>query len=265
MLASGSPALGPPRTADNVYSRQITAAAVRQAGLFTRPDYLPMRIDRSELIAGIPILKIRDFLRWASGDEWRLEALCDRLKISKHKAQLVLRELIARGWVERMPKDKWSPGVRWLRRTLDGGSLASARAVPPIARDKAETMLAELLRRVVEVNANDHLAYVVTEVRVFGSFLDAKRRELGDIDLVLVLDHRAIEGRDIAKYSLERARRSGKSLPSFMARLAYGQNEVLRLLKGGNNYLSFHPASDLVQTGAASKIVFPQKPRSKRK
>lgn len=47
--------------------------------------------------------------------------------------------------------------------------------------------------------------------------------------------------------------------------LFFGEKEVLLFLKARNRYLSFHGASDLTQTGAESKIVFPSKTRSKRR
>lgn len=223
-----------------------------------------MRIDRTEIVAGVPILKIRDLLRHASSDEWRVEYVAERLKLSLPKARKVVAELLQRGWIQQTPAPRWNRRLKLYQRTLDGGSLASARAVKPISRAKAEAVLKEFLTRVEEVNARDELSHIVTQVRVFGSYLDKSKPDYGDIDLVIDYAQRDIPGRDIVHYSQERARQSGRHFSSGIEMLFYSEIEVRRLLKGQSRYLSFHHASDLEQTGAQSRVIFPKKQRKKR-
>ncbi len=61
----------------------------------------------------------------------------------------------------------------------------------PISRGKAETLVAELLRRVRDDNADLTTLLVVAEVGMFGSYLDPDVTELGDVDLTLTLTARA--------------------------------------------------------------------------
>ena len=58
----------------------------------------------------------------------------------------------------------------------------AARFVPRINRAKAEKLLADFLQCVEEVNAHPDLPHWVTEVRVFGSYLN-NSDNLGEIDL----------------------------------------------------------------------------------
>jgi len=58
----------------------------------------------------------------------------------------------------------------------------AARFVPRINRAKAEKLLADFLQSVEEVNAHPDLPHWVTEVRVFGSYLNDSDN-LGEIDL----------------------------------------------------------------------------------
>ena len=58
----------------------------------------------------------------------------------------------------------------------------AARFVPRINRAKAEKLLADFLQCVEEVNAHPDLPHWVTEVRVFGSYLNDSDN-LGEIDL----------------------------------------------------------------------------------
>jgi predicted nucleotidyltransferase len=223
-----------------------------------------MRLDLKETIAGLPIIKIRDVLRRAGSDEWQVEYFAHQLKLPVPKARKVVQELLERRWIERVPPPPRRKLPIYYRRTLLGGSVALAKAIKPLSRPKAEQILKEFLTRVDEVNARDELTHIVTRVRLFGSLLDRTKEDFGDIDLVMDIEQRPIPGRDLVKYSLERARQSGKRFNNYLQELFYGETEVRRLLKGGSRYLSFHRASDLQQTGAKSKVIFPRRTRSRR-
>lgn len=212
-----------------------------------------MLIDRSEMLAGVPILKIRDFARRTK--RWSLETLEEKLKLPPSQVGIVAQELFARGWArpsEYRDRDG-CPHFQW---TLDGSRLALARAVPRLPRETAKKLVAQLLDRVREVNARDEFTEVVQEVSVFGSFLDESKEQLGDIDLVIELRRREVPGRDWVEYSLQRAAQSGRAFKSYHSELHYGSTEVLLLLKARNRYLSFHYAEDPMSMGARTEVLF---------
>jgi len=126
-----------------------------------------MRIDKTEMIAGQPILRVRDFLRSIGDNGFTDLEIAHRFKVSQGGAAEILRELRARSWVE--PREEHEPG--WYEVSMRGRALAAARAVPPISRMAAELLMKRFLERVSDVNGRDELTHRVTEVRVFGSYL----------------------------------------------------------------------------------------------
>ena len=107
--------------------------------------------------------------------------------------------------------------------TVKGNAMRAVRFVPRINRAKAETLLADFLQCVEEVNAHPDLLHWVTEVRVFGSYL-TNSDDLGEIDL-----------------AIKKERRPGSG--SF--RDVYPERLVARLLKGGSRYISLHDVAEL--------------------
>jgi predicted nucleotidyltransferase len=115
--------------------------------------------------------------------------------------------------------------------------------------------MAELLQRVESVNARDELAYYVHEVRVFGSYIDKTKADLGDIDLVVDLRWRNVPGRH-AEYPLRRAHELGKHLRTIVEQVTFGEREVELILKARNPYVSFHLPRDPVSLGAREEVVY---------
>jgi hypothetical protein len=99
----------------------------------------------------------------------------------------------------------------------------AARFVPRINRAKAEKLLADFLQCVEEVNAHPDLPHWVTEVRVFGSYLNDSDN-LGEIDLAIKKERRPASG----------------SISD-----AYPERLVALLLKGGSRYISLHDVAEL--------------------
>ena len=99
----------------------------------------------------------------------------------------------------------------------------AARFVPRINRAKAEKLLADFLQCVEEVNAHPDLPHWVTEVRVFGSYLN-NSDNLGEIDLAIKKERRPASG----------------SISD-----AYPERLVALLLKGGSRYISLHGVAEL--------------------
>ena len=99
----------------------------------------------------------------------------------------------------------------------------AARFVPRINRAKAEKLLADFLQSVEEVNAHPDLLHWVTEVRVFGAYLN-NSDNLGEIDLAIKKERRPASG-------------------PFSD--AYPERLVALLLKGGSRYISLHSVAEL--------------------
>src|SRR5262245_9388270 len=143
-----------------------------------------MRIDKNERIAGQAILRVRDYLRHFTGDPDHLFGkghVADYFKVSERKAAQIIRELKARGWIEPAKGKYGKEGYCSI--TIEGNAFTAARAVPPINRAKAERLLAEFLKRVGEVNKREELSHYVREAWLFGSLLNKRAKDYGDIDI----------------------------------------------------------------------------------
>jgi hypothetical protein len=107
--------------------------------------------------------------------------------------------------------------------TIKGNAMRAQHFVPRINRAKAEKLLADFLQCVEEVNAHPDLPHWVTEVRVFGSYLN-NSDYLGEIDLAIKKERRPAGG-------------------TFSD--AYPERLVALLLKGGSRYISLHDVAEL--------------------
>jgi hypothetical protein len=107
--------------------------------------------------------------------------------------------------------------------TVKGNAMRASRSVPRLNRAKAEKLVADFLRSVEEVNAHPDLLHWVTEVRVFGSYLN-NSDNLGEIDLAIKKERRPASG-------------------PFSD--AYPERLVALLLKGGSRHIAMHSIAEL--------------------
>ncbi|GAB9205948.1 hypothetical protein BDS110ZK18_22500 [Bradyrhizobium diazoefficiens] len=196
-----------------------------------------MQVSKNDTLAGLPLIKIRDFLRnCPQGHSITAASAEAHLGLTSTQAQKVLQAIAEAGFIE--PKHEEQKGAAPPRYsvTVLGSRLCAARFVKRITRAKANALVAQMLERVTEINGRDELVFRVKRVRAFGSYV-SDAPEVGDVDLAVDLEPRHPD-RDIIEQLLARADASGKSLNTYMARLNYATLEVQQLLKGRSPYLS---------------------------
>jgi predicted nucleotidyltransferase len=216
-----------------------------------------MRLDRSETIAGQPIRKVRDFLRRLGMWSWSAEGIAEHFAIDLGMAAHLIAELCRRKLLEKAKSHPGGTSISYKRGNA-AARFASANLLKPITRERAVEMVKELLARVDVVNADDELVYEVTELRVFGSYIDPKRHNLGDIDLAVKLVPRGGRSQSEAvDLSMARAAASGRQFSNFAQELCYAEHEVIRRLRARKPHLSIHPVDDLKKIGARSLVIFP--------
>jgi hypothetical protein len=214
-----------------------------------------MRVDPKGILAGRPIRQVRDLLRRVpSGTSFRREFVVKILGEPDATDALLAAGLIE---LDHSKDEK----IRF-KATDDGIRLASTNLVPRITRAKAETIMADFMRRVAEINANPELISRVAEVYAFGSYI-TNAPEIGDIDLAVVFE-RKLPGEEWTQRGRQRADATGRRF-SFLAASCYGENEVMRILKARSRYLTFAELSTLEKQGWPRKRIHPPettKPRA---
>jgi len=214
-----------------------------------------VRLDRKVIIAGQPIKRVRDFLRSYRDGRPAPDAVIEFFDTDPDTANAIIGAMVARGLIAEAP-EPWDRRPVVYTVTELGVRFAAASLLKPIARPKADRIVSDLLARVEDVNARDDLIHFVGEVRAFGSYItDAP--EVGDIDLAISLIAKPPPpGKKFTQWHLERARQSGRFFGSYIDKLFYSQNEVRRLIKGRNQYVSIHPMSDLDELKIESRALY---------
>jgi hypothetical protein len=150
--------------------------------------------------------------------------------------------------------------------TVAGNALAKARIGKPIPRAKAQALLDGLIARAEALNADDTSAFVVEEIKVFGSFAEGVRDEVGDVDVSLIFARRVDNDRymEMTEAAAVEAERKGKKFRSFLERLAFLELQFQRILKAGSGRLDiqFDPAgrAPLLPDGATVVSVYRRQP-----
>lgn len=142
-----------------------------------------MNIDPKEKIAGHPSFSIRSLLAKGYAYPWSVKFVEEVLNVDNTEANNVIEELRKQGYIERDHDSK--DNIFW-KNTIKGNALASAIAVKPISRKKAEKKVEAFLNRVAQVNNSDYYLYKVSKVCIFGSYITDKEN-LGDVDFAIQL------------------------------------------------------------------------------
>ena len=225
-----------------------------------------MDLDRTTIIAGLKIKMVRDAVREMARHDmndsgWTVTSLADQMNISPTHAEWLSEILVEQKILERKPPPSWDkdpvPQIRYALGEY-GTRFTLARMLKRIDRAKVDDIIAELLKRVTQINANPELCYFVNEIRLFGSAMNGDADSFGDVDIAYDLGRRKRppQYKDWHDWAHKRWKLAGRSNLNFMQQLYYAEHEVLRLLKGRNQYLSIHNFDDLVGIGADSIRLF---------
>src|SRR4030088_1984793 len=111
----------------------------------------------------------------------------------------------------------------------DSSSMARIRSnasdctavIKRIDRSKVDNIIAELLKRVAQINASPELCYFVNEIRLFGSAINGEAESFGDVDIAYDLGRRKRPPgyKDWHDWSRKRWKLAGRSNLDFMQEL----------------------------------------------
>jgi len=148
----------------------------------------------------------------------------------------------------------FAPAEPWWVTTVRGGALAQASFGKPIKRATAERHLAAVLERVHQFNADPAKLMTITQLTVFGSYLDPAVDMLGDLDLAITCAHRDA-GEDFAQRVLDYARASGRHFGSFVAMITWPTLEMLMFLKNRSPAINI-TTEDISRFTDRSRVVY---------
>ncbi|WEG13435.1 hypothetical protein PU629_03440 [Pullulanibacillus sp. KACC 23026] len=213
-----------------------------------------MRINKEDILAGFPILEMRDLFRSFGQGVINIQTVALKLNVTLDEAEEVMKCLERQGYIEKEGDDRWD-------KTIKGNALTNAKAGPGFSRKTAERKLNDFLERVKKVNESN-FAYKVETVAVFGSYL-TEAEKLGDVDLALRLKPTFDDPEEFGKLRNERinlAINKGRNFKSFMDQLFWPHEEVLKFLKSGCRVISIHDMDrEEILKKVNFEVVYPQK------
>jgi hypothetical protein len=212
-----------------------------------------VRIDRNTVIGGRPAKQVRNLLRKMENRYWGSSAIAEYFCISTTGANVLIDRLVELELLNR--EENQSNGKLCYVWGENAGRLANAKLLKPIDRKKADELVAGLLQRIKKVNVNDYYLYVVDEVRLFGSYIDASRHDFGDVDAGVKLARRSAHRRLVDQLE-EREQQGGpERFGSYVDWLRYPELEVMRFLRNRSRYLSLRNMHQLEELGATATLV----------
>jgi hypothetical protein len=195
-----------------------------------------VRVSKNDTIYGLAAPTARQLMR-AYFDNRPVEVACDILGVSQDAARDQTRSFEAAGYVERGGLAH-AAGDDWWATTVKGNALANASFGKPISRATATRLLGQVIERARAYNADPARLLTVTEIVVFGSYLDPVVDLLGDLDLAVSTVRRDTDGKRYVDQVLEYARVSGRSFSAFHDRLFWPARELRMILKNRSPAIS---------------------------
>jgi hypothetical protein len=211
-----------------------------------------MRIHKGQMIHGYPATDVRALLRrWglASG----VGLIQDELRLPPAEAQAFLASLHQAGLITPVEKlGSWGDGLFTV--TVSGAALSMASAAPPVQRSVARKRLHELIGRMEQVNADEDLLLGVEEASVFGSYLTSADR-LGDLDISYRTYRKIGDGSRYVDMAERAAHASGRRFSSYLASVAWPDEQLRLFLKSRSRVYSLSVDEDLLRDPAVPRRV----------
>ena len=203
-----------------------------------------MKLNSNDLICGIKAKLIRDFFakhEQIQDPEGSYATDFTVLGLSTQKdIKLFIEKLEKEGYYAK--KTTYNKDFYWERENKALG-ITNVKFIKRISRAKADKILNDLIKRIKELKEDSYYISYVTEARIFGSYLDDKAEDLGDIDVQIDLGLKpGCTYKQANKIGWER---SGHKNLNFLMHISYAnETEPKLFLKNRNRYLSFNVDSN---------------------
>lgn len=204
-----------------------------------------MRINKAQVIAGLPAADVRKLMREAAGFNIRTRTVREVLGLREDEALGLLRALQREGLIA-VEEDFW-------KATESGHALAMATAATPLRRATAERLIEQVIQRTHEINRNERLAYRVRWLALFGSVLAGVERP-NDVDVACSLKAR-FNGEQQQIVEEECRLTKGRFANNFEWAV-WPKFEVLKKLKAGSHRLSIQEFDSSALAKLHHRLIF---------
>ena len=194
-----------------------------------------MRILKTDVLCGLPAPTARAVMR-------ALVTAAPSVSLTPWITGLrgleTLLALEAEGYIRRARE---RDGETWWVATVKGNALGGASFRQPISRSTAERLLDGVIDRARNYNSDPRHLLEISEVLVFGSYLDTSAERLGDLDIGATLRPRGqwdSSSEQFAELLLDYAAASGRRSGSFLDRLDWAYREAYSNLRGSSAAIS---------------------------
>jgi len=133
-----------------------------------------MQLDWSETISGLRMIEVRNLTRRLF-DERDIGFIAAQSGLSETASRALAKTLTERGWWQQIEPDVF-------RATVAGNAMAMSKKLPPLTRENAETLIQQVVSTATAINADPDMAYDITYLSVFGSYL-GETAQLNDLDI----------------------------------------------------------------------------------
>lgn len=217
-----------------------------------------MRIEQKATVEGIPVIKIRDFLR-----RFRTNALVGKSDIARlvsdnipegHNVKEIYRSVLNWFIEQGYLKDN---GENHLELTEDGFRLAAAKASLPIKRTTADRIVEDFIKKIEHINKSDDFLFGVSKAELFGSYLSDEEK-IGDVDAHITIIRKCKDDskwKEIRTKFIENEQHNGKNFRGFYDELYWPSLKTVSFLKV--KALSLHVDDPIIKKeGLVKKTVY---------
>lgn len=229
-----------------------------------------MKLDRNETVAGIPIGRVRDFLREIRSrtyPEFQLRNVTEFFDLDPLAAERLLSALLrrrlakrSRERVEGIRRHFLAAGQPIYEVGSEGVSLSAALLLPSIKRATADRLVAGLLQHANEIaTARDDFLMEVTGLAIFGSYrTDAS--ELGDVDVLYdyrwLPEIKALPSDEFSERLWELFERDGRRHNRIGDEGLWPTEKLRRCLRGRSPYIRLHWLSDAKVIKTPVRVIY---------
>jgi hypothetical protein len=190
-----------------------------------------MKISKGQVFEGLPVETARELMR-AYRHPQTLDIAAGFLNMGDKAARKSLLLFQKAGYLE----DGEMPPIETWVTTIKGNALANASFLS-FKRTTAEKQLQGIIERAQTYNADPTKVRTVTQLIVFGSYLNSEQETLGDLDVAYNIVHR-FQDDEFDKKEKEFHANSDRRFSSFFEQLSWPDTELHLYLKNRSSMIS---------------------------